>query len=216
MEAVRCMRERLIGKQVESCTLWALQARSEEHLKHPDRWLLFEQHLFVPKHVTVLQKMRLALLASIPLASLISSEVLSCAHRADMLLDMLEKCQVVSVRIPSLFQQNVLKAVGRTQIEGSRKVYAGRTTVVGKQIGSCTLWALQARSEEQLKNSCKYLVVKPLQFAKWQLKHKNHGDPATGWTWDGWPSEQVYKCAGSISRFRHWNGPMCKPVIESL
>ena len=72
---------------------------------------------FVPKHVTVLQKMRLALLASIPLASLISSEVLSCAHGADMLLDMLEKCQVVSVRIPSLFQQNVLKAVGRTQIE---------------------------------------------------------------------------------------------------
>ena len=122
------MRERLIGKQVESCTLWALQARSEEHLKHPDRWLLFEQHYFCSKacDITALQKMRLALLASIPLASLISSEVLSCAHRADMLL-VLEKCQLVPVRIPSLFEQNVLKAVGRTQIEGSYKVYAGKT-----------------------------------------------------------------------------------------
>ena len=44
-----------------------------------------------------------------------------------MSLDMLEKCQLVPVRIPSLFQQNVLKAVGRTQIEGSCKVYAGKT-----------------------------------------------------------------------------------------
>ena len=44
-----------------------------------------------------------------------------------------EKCQLVPVRIPSLFQQNVLKAVGRTQIEGSCKVYA-----IGTQIESCT------------------------------------------------------------------------------
>ena len=42
-EAVRCMLERLLGKQIESCTLRILQARSEERLKHPDRWLLFEQ-----------------------------------------------------------------------------------------------------------------------------------------------------------------------------
>ena len=55
-EAARCMRERLLGKQIESCTLGALQARSEEHLKHPDRWLLFEQLLFVPKHVTLPEK----------------------------------------------------------------------------------------------------------------------------------------------------------------
>ena len=44
-----------------------------------------------------------------------------------MSLDMLEKCQLLPVRIPSLFEQNVLKAVGRTQIEGRCKVYAGRT-----------------------------------------------------------------------------------------
>ena len=42
-------------------------------------------------------------------------------------LDMLEKCQLVPVRIPSLFQQNVFKAVGRTLIEGICKVYAGKT-----------------------------------------------------------------------------------------
>ena len=29
-----------------------------------------------------------------------------------MSLDMLEKCQLLPVRIPSLFEQNVLKAVG--------------------------------------------------------------------------------------------------------
>ena len=71
--------------------------------------------------------MRLALLVSIPLALLASSEVLSCAHRAHMLLDMSEKCQRVPVRIPSLFEQSVLKAVGATQIEGSCKVYEGKT-----------------------------------------------------------------------------------------
>ena len=43
------MQERLIGKQIESCILGALQARSEEHLKHHDRCLLFEQLLFLPK-----------------------------------------------------------------------------------------------------------------------------------------------------------------------
>ena len=56
-----------------------------------------------------------------------------------MSLDMSEKCQLVPVRIPRLFQQNGSKAVRRTQIEGSCKVYAGKTTVVGKQIDSCTL-----------------------------------------------------------------------------
>ena len=35
-------------------------------MKHPGRWLLFEQHLFVRKHVTLSQKMHLALLVSIP------------------------------------------------------------------------------------------------------------------------------------------------------
>ena len=67
-----------------------------------------------------------------------------------MSLDMLEQCQIVPVRIPRLFQQNVLKAAGRTQVEGSCKVYAGRP--IGKHIESCTLGALQARSEEHLKH----------------------------------------------------------------
>ena len=44
-----------------------------------------------------------------------------------MSLDMSEKCQLVPVRIPSLFEQNLLKAVGRTLIEGSCTVYAGKT-----------------------------------------------------------------------------------------
>ena len=44
-----------------------------------------------------------------------------------MSLDMSEKYQVVPLRIHCLFEQNVLKAFGRTQIEGSCKVYAGKT-----------------------------------------------------------------------------------------
>ena len=44
-----------------------------------------------------------------------------------MSLDMLEKCQLVPVRIPRFLQQNVFKAIARTQIEGSCKVYAGKT-----------------------------------------------------------------------------------------
>ena len=91
------------------------------------RWLLFEHLLFVPKHVTLSQKIRLALLVSIPFALLTSSELLSCAHRADMSRDMLEKCQLVPVRIPSLFEQNVLKAVGRTQMRAVQKPMKGFT-----------------------------------------------------------------------------------------
>ena len=144
-------------------------------MKHWGRWLLFEQLLFVPKNVTLSEKMRLAWLVSIPLALLTSSEVLSCADGPVMSLDTLEKChllperirsfveqnvlkaecQLVPVRIPSLFEQNVLKAVGRTQ-EGSCKVYAGKTT-----------WktnCLQARSEEHLKHPERWLLFEQLLF----------------------------------------------------
>ena len=77
--------------------------------------------------MTLSQKMRLALLVSIPLVLLTSSEVLSCAQEADMSLYVSEHVHLVPVRIPSLFEHNFLKAVGRTQIEGSCKVYAGKT-----------------------------------------------------------------------------------------
>ena len=83
------------------------------------------------------------------------------AHRADVSLDMSEKCQLLPVRIPSLFEQNVLKAVGRTQ-EGSCKVYAER--LLGKQIEICALGALQARSEEHLRHSCRWLLFEQLLF----------------------------------------------------
>ena len=77
--------------------------------------------------MTLSQKMRLVWLVSVPLVLLTSSEVLSCAQEADLSLYVSEKFHLVPVRIPSLFEQNVLKAVGRTQIEGSCKVYAGKT-----------------------------------------------------------------------------------------
>ena len=71
--------------------------------------------------------MRLALLVSIPLALLTLSEVLSCAHREDMSLDMSEKSQLVPARNSRLLEHNFLRTVGRTQIERSCKVYAGKT-----------------------------------------------------------------------------------------
>ena len=90
------MRERLIGKQVESCTL--------------------------ANHVT-----RLAQRVNILLALLTSSEVLPCAHRADMSADLFEISQLVRARSARLLEQNFLRAGCRTQIEGSCKVYAGKT-----------------------------------------------------------------------------------------
>ena len=77
--------------------------------------------------MTLPEKMRLAWLVSIPLALLTLSEVLPCAGGLVVSLDMSEKFQLLPVRIPSFFEQNVLKAVGRTQ-EGSCKVYVGKTT----------------------------------------------------------------------------------------
>ena len=58
--------------------------------------------LFVPKHVTLSQKMRLVLPANILLTSLTLSEILPCAHRADMSLDMFEKSKLVRVRKSSI------------------------------------------------------------------------------------------------------------------
>ena len=56
--------ERLIGKQVESCTLSSKKWGAL--MKHSGRRLLFEQHFLVRKHVTLSQKMHLVLLVSIP------------------------------------------------------------------------------------------------------------------------------------------------------
>ena len=67
-----------------------------------------------------------------------------------MSLDMSEKSQLLLVRISSFFEQNVLKAVSRTQIEGSCKVSEGKTNWQTNE--SCTLAALQARSEQHLKH----------------------------------------------------------------
>ena len=68
-------------------------------MKHCCRWLLLDQLLFVPKHVPLSEKMRLAWLVSIPLALLTSSEVLLCAHPKDVSLDMLEKCHQPMFRL---------------------------------------------------------------------------------------------------------------------
>ena len=93
------MRERLTGKQVESYTLSSKKWGAL--MKHSGRWLLFEKQLFVRKHVTLWQKVRWALLVSIPLALLTSSEVLKRARRADMPPDCFEISQLVPVRSPT-------------------------------------------------------------------------------------------------------------------
>ena len=103
-------------------------------LKYSGRWLLFEQQLSVRKQVTLWQKMRWALLASIPLALLTSIEVLKSARRADMPPDLFEISQLVRVRSARsarlrLLEQNFLRSGCSTQIAvaASCKVYAGKT-----------------------------------------------------------------------------------------
>ena len=101
-------------------------------LKYSGGWLLFEQQLFVRRQVTLWQKMRWALLASIPLALLTSSEVLKSARRAEMPPDLFEISQLVRVRSARsarlrLLEQNFLRSGCSTQIAGSCKVYAGKT-----------------------------------------------------------------------------------------
>ena len=78
-------------------------------------------------------------------------------HRADMSLDMMEKYQLVPERIHRLFKDNFLKAVSRTQIEGSCKVHAGKTNWTAS-------WMLpfQARSGKHLKHS---LQMAPIRAA---------------------------------------------------
>ena len=101
-------------------------------LKYSGRWLLFEQQLFVRRQVTLWQKMRWALLVSIPLALLTSSEVLKSSRRAEMPPDLFEISQLVRVRSARsarlrLLEQKFLRSGCSTQIAGSCKVYAGKT-----------------------------------------------------------------------------------------
>ena len=63
--------------------------KNKRDIFQPKVWIVPDM---LPISPPILQKMRLALLVSIPLALLTSSEVLTCAHRADMSLDILEKC----------------------------------------------------------------------------------------------------------------------------
>ena len=107
-----------------------LQARSEEYWKHSCRWLLFEQLLFVPKHVTLSQKMPLVLLVSIPLALLTSSEVPSWAHRPGVSLCYVRKFPAFShERFPLVGTECFENSRQETyDIEGSCKVYVGKTS----------------------------------------------------------------------------------------
>ena len=69
-------------------------------------------------------------------------------------LDMSKKSHVVRVRSPRLLEHDFLKAVCRTEIseiEGSCKVYAVKDQLENK----LKAVPFQARSEEQLKHSCR-------------------------------------------------------------
>ena len=131
-----CGKDKL-GNIIESCTL----ARSEEHLKHSCRWVLLEQLLVVPKHVTLSQKMPLALLVSIPLTLLTSREVLPCAHRADMSLDIFQRSELARVRSPPLFEQDR----DRAKLQG---VWGWGKTPIGKRVASCTFASKKRRALE--------------------------------------------------------------------
>ena len=95
-------------------------------------------------HVTLSQKMRLALPANISLTWLTSSEVLPCAHRADMLLDIFQRSQRAKVRSPPLFE-NFLKQ--HREIEGSCKVYEGKHQLENR-FASCAFASKKRRALE--------------------------------------------------------------------
>ena len=111
-------------------------------------WTLQEDH--TPHKVTFTYHLK-------PFSSLL--HVWSCRHqltyfhacRGQICTWYVEKCQLVPVRIPSLFQQNVLKAVGWMQLEHKLKAVPG-----------CTLGALQERSEEHLKHPDRWLLFEQL------------------------------------------------------
>ena len=145
------MWERLVGKQIESCALGALQARSEEYLRHSCRWLLFEQRLFVTKECDLVGEDVFSV-ASQHFTSLFEMKWGTFIRPTEQMchLTCLEKCQLLPVRIPSLFEQNVLKAVGRMHKREAARCM--RERLLGKQIEICALGALfEARSEEHLK-----------------------------------------------------------------
>ena len=116
-------------------------------MKNSKRWRLFEQLLFVPKHVTLSQKMRLALPVSIPASCFFDRQAedafcVASQHSISLVdikwgtvMSPQSRCVTCYVqKIPAcsherfpLSEHDSLKAVGRTQIEGSCKVYVGKT-----------------------------------------------------------------------------------------
>ena len=180
-EAARCMRERLSGTQIESCALGALQARPEEHLKHPDRWLLFEQLLFVQNRVTLSEKMRPAFLVSIPLALLTSSEVLFMCPPEQM-CHLSEQSQLVPVRgcacsIRILWKQSagqrwreaarcMRERLTRTEIESWAFVFAKACDSVGEDE-----FSVASQHSIALSTSCELstFMCPPSRYVTWYV-----------------------------------------------
>ena len=178
---------------------------------------LYAGLLLLEKHVTLSQKMRLVLTANIPLALLTSSEVLACAHRADMSLDISEKCQLIPVRIPSLFEQNVLKAVGGTQIEGSCKVYAGKTNwITNWKLYRCLAskkWgAIEALADDSYPSSI-YLFQSTWQCRKrWVSVASQHSIGLIDIKWGTFhaPTEQIFHLTfRRNANLFQWEVPAC-------
>ena len=111
------------------------------------------------------------------------------AHRADISRDMSEKCQLVPVRISSLFEQNVLKAVGRTQIEGSS--------------GVCVVFA-----------SCKACDIVAEDACSVASQHSIGLIDNKGGTFHA-PTEQLchLTCRGNANLFQ-WEFPACSNIMS--
>ena len=129
-EAARCMRERQNGNQIECCTLASKKWGALEALLQMTYWSSF----------CLLQSiwhyrrggLSIASQPSIGLVDIKWGTFMRPRSRYEQICHLIcrrnaMKCQFVPVRIPSLLEQNVLKAVCRTQIQGSWKVYAGKT-----------------------------------------------------------------------------------------
>ena len=77
-----CLWERLVWKQITSCTFTSMYWG--EFMNHPGIWFLSQQHLSVPRHVTLWLKMLVILAVTFPLTLLTTSEEYSGSQEADI------------------------------------------------------------------------------------------------------------------------------------
>ena len=126
--------ERLLWNQITSCTFTNTYRRT--FMNHPGIWFPSQQHWFVPRHVTLWQKILLTSPVTFPLTVLTTSEEYSGSLEADMSENHpTSLCVKWDVLLSLCVILSLMQSAGRSNVQVASVSWEG---LLWNQITSCT------------------------------------------------------------------------------